>query len=183
MSTIQHATTVATINNVKIVVMQDGKMPLVPIKPICEVLGVDSSAQIAKLKDDEFYRSVVVLSTTTGSDNKRYFMASLPLKYALLWLGSINPKNVAPDAKESVMRYKEACANALYDHFFGYMAFERHRKTAIMRINDAKKEQRRVFREAKTQLRELQDQLDFTLDMTFEEYQEGQKQLPIEFPE
>ena len=163
--------------------MEDGKMPLVPIKPICDALGVDYSGQHQKLKDDDFYSSTMGLSPTVGADKKVREMASLPLKYALLWLGSINPKNVAPDAKESVMRYKEACANALYDHFFGYMAFERHRKTAIMRINDAKKEQRRVFREAKTQLRELQDQLDFTLDMTFEEYQEGQKQLPIEFPE
>ena len=163
--------------------MQDGKMPLVPIKPICDALGVDYSGQHQKLKDDDFYSSTMGLSPTVGADKKVREMASLPLKYALLWLGSINPKNVAPDAKESVMRYKEACANALYDHFFGYMAFERHRKTAITRINEAKKEQRRMFREAKSNLRELQDQLDFTLDMTYQEYQEGQKQLPIEFPE
>ena len=163
--------------------MEDGKMPLVPIKPICDALGVDYSGQHQKLKDDDFYSSTMGLSPTVGADKKVREMASLPLKYALLWLGSINPKNVAPDAKESVMRYKEACANALYDHFFGYMAFERHRKTAITRINEAKKEQRRMFREAKSNLRELQDQLDFTLDMTYQEYQEGQKQLPIEFPE
>ena len=117
MSTTQNATTVATINNVNIVVMQDGKMPLVPIKPICDALGVDYSGQHQKLKDDEFYSSTMGLSPTVGADKKVREMASLPLKYALLWLGSINPKNVAPDAKESVMRYKEACANALYDHF------------------------------------------------------------------
>ena len=183
MSTTQHATTVATINNVNIVVMEDGKMPLVPIRPICDALGIAYQRQILKLQEDEFFASTVTLRVTVAADNKQREMVCLPLKYALLWLGSINPKNVAPDAKESVMRYKEACANALYDHFFGYMAFERHRKTAVTRINEAKKEQRRLFREAKAHLRELQDQLDFTLDMTYEEYQEGQKQLPIEFPE
>jgi hypothetical protein len=183
MSTQNNATTVATINNVNIVVMEDGKMPFVPIKPICDALGIHFSTQLAKLKDDEFYSSTVALSTTVGADKKSREMASLPLQEALLWLGSINPKNVAPEAKDSVMRYKKACAQAIYSHFFGYMAFERQRKTAISKINEAKKEQRRMFREAKSELKKLQEQLDFTLDMTFEEYTEGQKQLPIEFPE
>jgi hypothetical protein len=183
MSTTQHATTVATINNVQIVVMEDGKMPLVPIRPICDALGIQFAAQLNKLKSDDFFTSVISLRDTTGADGKRYEMASLPLKYALLWLGSINPKNVAPEAKDSVMRYKESCADALYSHFFGYMAFEKERKTQLDNINYLMKEARRRFNEAKYEIKELQERFDETLGMTYEEYTQGQKQLPIQFPE
>jgi hypothetical protein len=68
MSTTQHATTVATINNVKIVVMEDGKMPLVPIRPICDALGIQFAAQLNKLKSDDFFVSTISLRDTVGAD-------------------------------------------------------------------------------------------------------------------
>jgi len=81
------------------------------------------------------------------------------------------------------MRYKEACADALYSHFFGYMAFEKERKTQLDNINCLMKEARRRFSEAKYEIKELQERFDETLGMTYEEYTQGQKQLPIQFPE
>ena len=110
-------------------------------------------------------------------------MALLPLQEALLWLGSINPKNVAPEAKEPVMLYKKECAKAIYNHFFGYMDFERERKASLQQLNDAQKEQRRIFREAKGCIKELQTQIDNTLALEYREYLDNKKQLPLEFPE
>lgn len=44
-------------------------------------------------------------------------MFCLPLKYVYGWLFTINPKNVGPEAKESVARYRRECYDVLYRHF------------------------------------------------------------------
>lgn len=89
----------------------------VPIKPICTAIGVDYPAQYSKLQDDEILSSTIVLSTTVGADGKEREMVSLPLMYIYGWLFTINPKNVAPEAKETVTKYRMECYQALYRHF------------------------------------------------------------------
>lgn len=36
-----------------------------------------------------------------------------------LWLGSINPANVAEKARQAVIAYRLECARVLYEHFTG----------------------------------------------------------------
>jgi len=105
-----------TINNVDIVVTDDN---LVPIKPICEALGIDAKVQRQKIQEDEDLCSVGVLSTSTGADGKQYDMYCLPHQFIYGWLFTINPKNVKPEAKESVRKYRKACYETLYNHFNG----------------------------------------------------------------
>lgn len=106
-----------TINNQKITIINNEGEKLVPIKPICLALGIDYPTQYDKLKNDEFLSSVVGLSPTTAADGKEYEMVCLPLQYVFGWLFTINPKNVAPDAKEIVMKYRIECYDALYNYF------------------------------------------------------------------
>ena len=89
----------------------------VPIKPICTAIGVDFKSQYEKLQNDEILSSTMVLSTTVGADGKERDMVSLPLMYIYGWLFTINPKNVAPEAKETVTKYRMECYQALYRHF------------------------------------------------------------------
>lgn len=89
----------------------------VPIKPITTAIGVDYPAQYTKLQEDEILSSTIVLSTTVGADGKEREMVSLPLMYIYGWLFTINPKNVAPEAKETVTKYRMECYQALYRHF------------------------------------------------------------------
>ena len=105
-----------TINNVDIVVTDEN---LIPIKPICEALGIDAKVQRQKIQEDEDLCSVGVLSTSTGADGKQYDMYCLPHQFIYGWLFTINPKNVKPEAKESVRKYRKACYDALYHHFNG----------------------------------------------------------------
>lgn len=105
------------INGSEIVAVETDGNVFVPIKPLCEAMGIDSRAQRDKIQTDEILSSVGVLSTSTGADGKQYEMFCLPLKYIYGWLFSINPKNVAPEAKDSVSRYRRECYEALYDHF------------------------------------------------------------------
>lgn len=110
--------TIAKINDIEIAVSND-ELQLVPIKPICEALGIATWSQTKKIKEDEFLSSVATLSMATGADGKQYEMCCLPLKYVYGWLFTINPKNVAPEAEDAVSRYRIICYNSLYDYFNG----------------------------------------------------------------
>lgn len=63
-----NAKTITTVNNVEILALTENENRLVPIKPICEALGINYPSQYSKIKDDEDMGSAVVLSTTTGAD-------------------------------------------------------------------------------------------------------------------
>lgn len=112
---------VSKVNNVNIVAIDENNEQLVPIKPICEALGISFQGQNEKIQNDEILSSVIKLSLTTGADKKQYEMSCLPLRYVYGWLFTINPKNVKPEAQEAVLKYKMECYNALYDHFVGGM--------------------------------------------------------------
>lgn len=107
---------ITRVNNVDIVATNNAEK-LVPIKPICEALGIDYKVQWQKIKDDEDLSSVMVLSTTTGGDGKSYEMCCLPVEFIYGWLFTINPKNVKPEAQEAVRKYRMLCYRALYQHF------------------------------------------------------------------
>jgi hypothetical protein len=83
----------ARVNGIAIQAIEDQKEKLIPIRPICEALGIDESAQRRKLQEDDFLSSVTVLSTATGSDGKQYEMVCLPHEFIFGWLFTINPKN------------------------------------------------------------------------------------------
>ena len=176
-------TTVAMVNKTPIAVIDQNGMPLVPIKPICDALRIDYSSQLKKLKEDDFYNSVMGLSPTTGADGKTYQMATLPLKYALLWLGSINPKNVAPEAKETVMNYKEACATALFDYFYGYVRFVRDRNARLFELKASKKEARQRFNTAKDEIKLIEAEEMEILSTSYDDYLKQNQQFKMDFPD
>ena len=73
---------VAKINGVDILASQV-ELGLVPVKPICEALGVDLKGQREKLNSNPLYSQVGVLSPSTGADGKQYDMHCLPFEYCL----------------------------------------------------------------------------------------------------
>ena len=131
----------------------------VPIKPICTAIGVDFKSQYEKLQNDEILSSTMVLSTTVGADGKEREMVSLPLMYIYGWLFTINPKNVAPEAKESVTKYRMECYRALYRHFENL-----RNKTLLEREAEAKllDEKAHIEEEEKT-LRTRKKEIDMEL--------------------
>lgn len=90
----------------------------VPIKPICEAIGISIEGQREKLSEDEVLNSVTMLSLVTASDGKQYETLCIRLEYVYGWLFTINPKNVKESARKSVIRYRKECYDALYRHFF-----------------------------------------------------------------
>jgi hypothetical protein len=71
---------ISTINNQRIeIVIGENGQKFVPIKPICEAIGVSIQGQIEKLESDDIIGSVIKLCLTTGADGKEYKMTCIPL--------------------------------------------------------------------------------------------------------
>lgn len=105
-------------NETNINIVQEGSDIFVPIRPICDALGVTFSRQRKKIMDDPILGSVVAFRATTGGDGKQYEMMCLPFEFVFGWLFTINPDNVASEeAAEAVIRYKSECYHALSAHF------------------------------------------------------------------
>lgn len=174
--------TIAKINKTSILMIENGEK-LVPIKPICEALGIDLESQRKKIQTDEILSSVTVLSTATGSDKKQYDMTCLPLKFTFGWLFTINPKNVAPEAKETVVKYKLECYEALYRHFTDHTNFLEQKQKAVKQKEEDLSEIKRNFNEAKSKLKEAEKYFKDAIDYPFEEWLANDRQLKLEFIE
>lgn len=150
---------IATINGNEIyAVEQDGEV-LVPIKPICQALGIDDKRQREKIQEDVILSSVGGLKPSTGADGKTYEMFVLPLKYVYGWLFTINPKNVSADAKEAVARYRRECYEVLYEHFTVSMTRTIETNNAEIALLKEFNDALTTEKEAKAQRRKLEQSL------------------------
>jgi len=106
----------AKVNGQAIVVIENGQK-LVPIKPICDALGIAHQPQYEKIKSHPILSSVVTMIVTTGSDEKNYEMLSIPFEFIFGWLFTIDPRKVKPESVEAVTKYQRECYHVLYKHF------------------------------------------------------------------
>ncbi|MCB8943569.1 MAG: ORF6C domain-containing protein [Ardenticatenaceae bacterium] len=103
--------------------MADGTV-YVPIRPLCDYLGVSWQGQHRRITDDlvmsEVVMSVNVTLTDIEPNSRRPHsseMLCLPLDYLNGWLFGINPKRVKDEAREQVLRYQRECYRVLADAF------------------------------------------------------------------
>lgn len=102
--------------------MADGSV-YVPIRPLCDYLGLDWSGQLQRLHRDPVLSealSGVVITPTPLEDNKfanPQEMMCLPLDYLNGWLFGVNANRVKPEVREQVIRYQRECYKVLADAF------------------------------------------------------------------
>ncbi len=90
----------------------------VPLRPICELMGIDWSAQFRRLnRDPVLSRRMISVAVTATQDDQSRLMVSLPLDYLNGWLFGINADRVRPELRERVIRYQENCYQVLADAF------------------------------------------------------------------
>lgn len=104
-------------NGVEIIIAHKDGKDYLPIKPICDAIGIDAKAQRDKIQDDEFLKPTGVIIPSVGADGKGRDMFCLPVKYVYGWLATINPGKVAPEVREKVVEYRRECYEVLYEHF------------------------------------------------------------------
>lgn len=176
-------TTIATINNSKIVVIENGEKR-VAVKPICQALGVNYTTQVERLgKDPILSDSVVPLRGITGADGKQYEMITIPFKFVFGWLFRIDSRNVKPEAKESVLRYQLECYNALYEHFIELDEYLKFRNAVAETAWDQVEAARENFKTAKGRLETLKREFDEARALSLDDYRRHKAQLAFEFTE
>ncbi len=96
----------------------------VPLRPICEYLGLAWSSQLQRIRGDavlsEEAMSVLLTNTDIDPTSRRpntSEMICLPLKYLNGWLFGVNPKRVRADLRERLIRYQRECYDALAQAF------------------------------------------------------------------
>lgn len=110
------------------VVVDDGgrRVVYVPIRPICDYLGVDWSGQRQRINRDpvlsDVMRSMSVGVTTTDMDPtsrrpRSSEMLCLPLDFINGWLFGISVNRVKPQIRDTVLRYQLECYRVLADAF------------------------------------------------------------------
>lgn len=110
----------------------DGE-PLVPIKPICERLGIDPKSQRTKLNADPArWGGVMITLPSAGGAQET---TCLPLFKIFGWLTTISPSKVAPEARDLLVAYQNRCDEVLahfwLDRMEDLMVAERARATRL----------------------------------------------------
>lgn len=108
---------ITQINGIDIVTVDQDGETYVPIKPVCDALGIDVDAQRNKLNSDEFFNSTTAIIAVVAADGKEREMFCIRLRDVYGWIATINPGKVAPEAREAVTRYRRECYDVLYEHF------------------------------------------------------------------
>ena len=172
--------TIVRVNNVDIIATSD-EQQLVPIRPICEALGIAYERQSSKIKEHPILSSTVTLKVMVAADGKQREMLCLPLEYIFGWLFTISPANVNEEAKEGLVQYQRECYHALFQHFAARARFVEEKQKEIDRqltvVDDAKE----AFRNAKNVLADAETKLKKLRSLTMDDYDMERRQLKIEF--
>lgn len=171
---------VTKVNNVDILVSNDVDK-LVPIKPICEALGIDPKVQRNKIQEHPLLASTGVLTTSVAGDGKAREMYCLPFEFVLGWLCTINPMNVAEKAREAVIMYQKECYHALYMYFAAKSQFVEQKQLEIDKQLEILENAKQNFKLAKGTLTEAEAKLKKLRSLTMDDYDTERRQLKFDF--
>lgn len=175
---------VAVINKVEILAVENlAGEKFIPIKPICELLGIDFSSQHKKLNREPFLNSTMVIMTTVGADKKDREMVCLPYKYIFGWLFKIDLSRVNEESKEIVMQYQIECYDALYDNFSSYADYYKEKLKRQEDINERLIYAKDKLREAKEEVKQTENESKNLAEWTLQDFlsERAQQTLPLEF--
>lgn len=88
----------------------------VPIRSICDYLGLSWAGQRQRVHRDEILDEVSS-ECVIHSQGQRRTMLCLPLDYLNGWLFGINASRVNPEVKDNLLRYQRECYRVLADAF------------------------------------------------------------------
>jgi hypothetical protein len=95
-------------------IVQDGEQ-MVPIRPICENLGLDWKSQHRKLmRGDRPWGCGHMTIPSAGGPQETLCLPQFMLP---AWLFSVSPSKVRPDLRDKLVAYQKECAEVLYRHF------------------------------------------------------------------
>lgn len=93
-----------------------GDRQMVPIKPVCDALGIDVDSQRKKLDGADWASTVLI--TVVAADGKQREMVAIDADHLPMWLATIQVGRVSPDARPTLIAFQREAAKALRDYFY-----------------------------------------------------------------
>ena len=171
----------ARVNNVSIQLVENESGKFIPIRPICDALGIDSKAQRDRIERDKILSSTGVVMTSVAGDGKEREMFCLPFKFALGWLFKIDNSRVNEDAQDAVIAYQLECYNALYDYFTSRAEFVEKKQIEIDSQLEIVETAKTNFKDAKNILSDAEAKLKKLRTLTIDDFDLERRQLKIDF--
>lgn len=110
-------------DEITVVRLADGRV-FIPVRPICDALGLDWSAQYRRINGDmvlaDVAMSVAVTATDIEEGSRRPLtseMICLPLDYLNGWLFGVNAKRVKDEIRDRLVRYQRESYKVLAEAF------------------------------------------------------------------
>jgi hypothetical protein len=172
----------AKINKVDLLILS-GEQELVPIRPICQILGIDEDTQRRKILLDEDLSSAATLRVATGIDGKNYKMFCIPRKFVYGWLFTINPKNVKEESRESLRKFRKMCYDALYEKFELQGAYLQEISERLSISLNKEEVLRKEFNSAKKNLEQVRAEIKEVRQYSFEDWKKDKAQTSLDFSE
>lgn len=89
----------------------------VPVRPLCEYLGIAWSPQLRRIKRDPVLSEAIKGVTVTVTPGGQQEMMCLPVDLVPGWLFGITAERVKPELREKIIRYQRECFRVLWQAF------------------------------------------------------------------
>lgn len=99
----------------------DGR-PFVPLRPMCEAIGVDVDGQRRKLDQAEWARTELI--SVRDSAGRMQQAVALDADHVPMWLATIQVSRVTEAARPILIAYQREAATALRDYFYRGVAVQ-----------------------------------------------------------
>ena len=116
-------TTLETIqfHNQQLIVLNYQDKPYVAMKPVCENIGLDWTAQLKRIKRHQVLSSGMVIMTTPSKQGLQEYVC-LPISMINGWLFGIETSRVKLEIRATLEQYQLECFDVLYNHFMPKVA-------------------------------------------------------------
>jgi len=173
--------TLARINNVAIQLVENEDGKFVPIKPICEALGIDSEAQRQRIENNKILGSTACVIKAVAADGKEREMYCIPFRFIFGWMFTIDTSRVKEEAQEAVIGYQLECYNVMYDYFTSRAEFVEQKQIEIDRQLEIVETAKSNFNIAKNILSDAEGKLKKLRNLTMDDFDMEIRQLKINF--
>lgn len=127
----------------------------VPLKPICEAIGIDWERQRKTINEHPVLKEVPSLQAVPSAGGMQE-MLCLPLDFIPGWLFMINANAVNEAAKPMLIAYQRECYKALRDYFFGKPDVIADRSAQILALRKQKQAHESAIKAIKKEIIRLE---------------------------
>ncbi len=118
----------------------------VPVRRICEALGVSDRGQLERIQRDPVLSEELGSARVTLADGRTFEMACLPLKYVRAWLFGINASRVKEAVRDKLIQYQREVIEIIDQHFSRSFPVESLNEAMMQAMHDNALQQVQIWK-------------------------------------